>query len=90
MKIVIESCKSLKSVTLGESVETVGESAFYNCIELSFISVPEKLNFVDKNAFAGCRSLETVEYGGTAAKSKIVSIAEGNKYFKDIFRGSKK
>ena len=84
------SCLSLENISLGENVEVIGESAFYNCKLLSAVSVTKKLNFVKKNAFYGCVSLDTVEYDGTSGKRKTVVIADGNGYFKDIFRGTSK
>lgn len=45
---------SLKNITLGNSVETIEDSAFYGCNNLKSITLPESLTSIGSEAFAGC------------------------------------
>ena len=52
----------LKSVTLGESVEIIGDNAFYGCSSLASINFPESLTTIGDNAFYGCSSLASINF----------------------------
>lgn len=53
-------CYSLKSVTLPNSLEMVGASAFYCCTALTEISFPAGLKTIGNKAFDYCQSLTSV------------------------------
>lgn len=66
--------ENLISVTLPDSVETIGAFAFDDCVNLERINIPENLKTIEKFAFSGCKSLtgeiilpEKVEYVGEYA-----------------------
>ena len=50
----------LTSVTIPNSVTTIGEEAFYNCSSLTSISIPSSVNYIGEEAFFGCTSLKKV------------------------------
>lgn len=52
-----ESCSTIKTVQLPETITLIGEGAFMNCENLTEINFPESLEGIDKGAFAGCTSL---------------------------------
>ena len=45
------NCKSLKYVTGGDSVQTIGRYTYYNCINLKQFTLPENLKSIKYNAF---------------------------------------
>lgn len=47
----------LKSITLPDSVDFIGESSFSDCRSLEEITLPKNLNIVRKSCFEGCVSL---------------------------------
>lgn len=47
----------LTGVTLGHSVERIGVYAFGRCIDLNYISFPDKITSIGANAFENCISL---------------------------------
>lgn len=53
-------CTSLTSITIPESVTTIGSSAFNGCISLISIIIPEGVTTIDDSAFKGCSSLASI------------------------------
>ena len=54
-------CSSLKSITLPESVTSIGEEAFYQA-GLKSITFPGNISSIGKRAFSYCGGLETVTF----------------------------
>ena len=54
--------KTLISVSIPQSVVTIGSKAFRGCEWLEQINIPEGVVFIDANAFDGCKLLETVYF----------------------------
>ena len=50
----------LTQVTLPESLNAIGESAFYGCEKLTGITIPESVTAIGTNAFSGCASLTEI------------------------------
>ena len=55
-----EGWKSLISVTVPETVTTIGNQAFYNCSNLSEITIPNSVTSFKSFAFNGCSSLTRI------------------------------
>ena len=53
--------KTLKCVTIGNSVTSIGESAFYNCTGLTSIVIPNSVTNIGYSAFSGCTGLTSIE-----------------------------
>ena len=56
-----ESCESLTSVIIPDSVTSIGEYAFFNCNSLPEIHIPDSVTSISDYAFYNCRSLTSVE-----------------------------
>ena len=54
-----EGC-SITSVTIGNSVISIGYSAFYNCGSLTSVTIPDSVTSIGKCAFSDCSSLTSV------------------------------
>lgn len=58
-------CLGLKTVDLtATALESVEESAFRNCGELTSVKLPQTLESVRNKAFYGCVKLKEIEFGG--------------------------
>jgi hypothetical protein len=61
----------LTSVTIPDSVTSIGEEAFYGCSRLTSITIPDSVTSIGKDAFAICQSLTSVTIGnGVTSISK--------------------
>ena len=53
-------CTSLKSITLPNSVTSIGNLAFTGCTSLKSITIPNSVTSIGDWAFSGCTSLESI------------------------------
>lgn len=51
---------SLKSITIPNSVTTIGEEAFENCDSLTSITIPNSVTTIGNSAFSNCDSLTSI------------------------------
>ena len=58
-----DSCSSLTSVVIPDSVTTIGSYAFYNCDSLTSVTIPDSVTYIGKYAFSYCSSLTSVVIG---------------------------
>lgn len=61
MRYGFQGC-SLKSITIPESVTTIGYYAFAMCSDLTTVKLPDSLQVMEMHAFELCHKLETVEF----------------------------
>ena len=66
-------CASLKSVTIGDGVTSIGTCCFGGDPMLSDVTIPETVETVDDFAFLACASLKEITFG--AALKKIGTSA---------------
>lgn len=53
-------CKSLKQISLPESITEIGHHTFYECTSLESIVLPQSLEKIGMGAFSGCSELSAV------------------------------
>lgn len=58
-------CRHLRSVTFGNSLETIGGFTFYNCFVLESAVIPNSVRFLKIAAFNGCLGLKSVVIGNS-------------------------
>lgn len=74
------NCHSLASITIPNSVTSIGYGAFANCSSLTSITIPNSVINIKNNAFYGCSGLPHITYDGT--QEQWNTIAKGN-YWND-------
>ena len=52
--------EAVQSVTLPESIRSIGNMAFFKCIHLHGIAIPEGVTLIDECCFGGCEELTEV------------------------------
>ena len=71
---------SLTSVTIPNSVTSIGYRAFYECTSLTSVTIPNSVISIDREAFSYCTSLKFVDYNGTKTQWKAIAIGSDNYY----------
>ncbi len=70
----------VKSVRIPETVTTIGEGAFEDCVELERVNLPSKIKMIDSYTFNGCKKLKEITipagvyYIGEEAFADCVSV----------------
>lgn len=52
--------ESIKSAIIEDGVTSIGDYAFYNCVNLTSIEIPNGVTSIGDGAFDGCRNLNTI------------------------------
>ena len=61
-------CKSLQSVTIPNSVTSIGNRAFSGCKSLQSVTIPNSVTSIGDEAFSGCKSLQSVTIPNSVTK----------------------
>ena len=64
-------CRSLTSVTIGDSVTEIGKDAFIYCCNLASIAIPNSIIKIKDSAFHSCSNLTRVDVSELSAWCKI-------------------
>lgn len=62
--LTFSSCASIKSITIPETVETIGTSAFTGA-SIEELVIPEGVTFIERSAFASNKALKSVTFPST-------------------------
>ena len=62
---------NIKSIHIPDSVEEIGESAFYGCNKIENITLPKSLKEIGRYAFAECDSIFSIEFKNSVEEVKI-------------------
>ncbi|MDE6373777.1 MAG: leucine-rich repeat domain-containing protein, partial [Clostridia bacterium] len=75
----------ITSVTIPDSIKTIGASAFWSCGELKTVNVGCGITKINSNAFQFCEKLVKVNYAGDTAD--WCGITFGNQYANPLYYG---
>ena len=94
--------KTVRTVTIGKQVKTIGKNAFLGCIKLAKVSGAKSVTKIKSGAFSGCKKLTSVALGGNlteigekafyncSALQKVTIPVKVCKIGKSAFYGCKK
>lgn len=69
-----ENCTGLKNITLTNGyIETIENGAFFNCIGLTSVVIPDSVQNMGAETFAGCSNLASLTIPFVGAKSGVKS-----------------
>lgn len=70
-------CKSLKSIEIPETVQTIGNYAFEYCSSLKEVVLPDSVKSIGTYSFAYCSSLESVTFPNNDSFTAIANYSFG-------------
>ncbi|MCQ2959122.1 MAG: leucine-rich repeat protein [Bacteroidales bacterium] len=85
----------IKTVVIEDGVTSIGAASFYQCTNLTSITIPPSVTTISYEAFRGCSSLEEITVGSGVCtiqarwvtdcpKLKYINVAEGNTCYTSI------
>ena len=79
-----QACRNLTSITIGNSVTSIGDYVFYDCTGLTSITIGDGVTSIGSSAFYNCTSIETIYFIGTQSKWNSISKPDNwDSYFGD-------
>jgi hypothetical protein len=60
LSTTVPDAANLTSVTLGNSVTSIGDDAFLDCTSLTSVTIPNSVTSIGTYAFLGCNALQTI------------------------------
>lgn len=66
---------SITEITIKDGTTMICEGAFYSCANLTSITIPKELNYIDFMAFGECTNLKTINYKGSEEEWNEISKA---------------
>ena len=70
------ACSALTSVTLPDTLQTIGDSAFMECTSLTSITIPNSVTMIESCAFDYCEALTDFNFNGTKAQWGAITLAD--------------
>ncbi len=73
-----DEAESIVTLKIEYGVTSIGESAFYNCRNITSVTIPTSVTRIESFAFQDCENISDVYYGGTSGQWDEIYIEECN------------
>ena len=77
-------CSGLTSITIPNSVTSIGRSAFYGCSGLTSIEIPNSVTSIGSSAFSGCSGLTSITIPNSVTEIDYCAF-EGCSQLNDVY-----
>ncbi len=77
----VSGCSGLTSVTIPNSVTSIGNSAFYDCRGLTSVTIPTGVTSIGEQAFYGCSGLTTLNFNAIDCQGFEEYYNNGHYYY---------
>ena len=77
-KNAFQNCYNLTAAVLPRGLKTISSYTFNQCLNLRVVTIPASVTSIGKEAFWHCGKLAKVNYKGSQAQWKKISISAGN------------
>ena len=67
----------IETLTIGDGVEIIGDSAFQSCQDLKRVTLPASITSIGSDAFFSCDGVESFVFAGTMAQWESIDIGSG-------------
>ena len=74
--VVQAVCTGLTSITIPNSVTSIGSYTFYKCTGLTSVTIPNSVTSIGSDAFSNCSNLKDVYYTGTQAQWNNANLGD--------------
>jgi hypothetical protein len=64
---MFDSCTSLSTIEIPNTVTTIEERGFYNCSSLEYLLIPASVSTIGNNGFMWCNKIKTLVFDGFSA-----------------------
>ena len=88
-RIIIDSCSSLTSIIIPNSLTSIGNRAFEGCTSLKSITIPNSVTWIGEHAFYYCTSLASVTIPNSVTEILDSAFADCNSLTTINYAGTK-
>lgn len=82
-------CTSLTSISIPDSVDSIGASAFFDCTSLTDIIIPDGVTDLGEYVFSGCTSLASISIPNSVESIAVDTFSGCTSLTTILYRGTK-